>query len=265
MFEILQQLLTKFVLVIPNIVGATILIIAGLIICKIIAKFIETALKQIKIDKLADRLNEIDVVNKSGVQIKLSKVLASVVYYLAMLLFIVAATDVLQMMALSQLMSDVINYVPNLIVAIFILIIGILVAESLRKTVLTIFISIGIPSAKVLSSALFYFLLITVLLSALEQAKVQTSFLANNLTIMIGGIILAFSFGYGFASKDIMSNFITSFLQKQKFKKGDIIRIGQSQGKVIDMDSQSVTLQTEDRKIIIPLHKLTSHEIEILD
>ncbi|GAB1397171.1 hypothetical protein MASR1M65_19500 [Saprospiraceae bacterium] len=51
---------------------------------------------------------------------------------------------------------------------------------------------------------------------------------------MIGGIVLAFALGYGIASKDIMTNFIVSLLQKHKFKKGDHIKVGNHSGIVTD-------------------------------
>lgn len=261
--EVLHELLLKFVGVVPTLTGAILLIAAGAIISKVVSKFLQKLLEKVKVDKLGEQLNEIDLVRKSNLEIKLSKLISKVVYYFMMLIFLVAATDVLNMPALSKLMSDLINYIPNVIVALFIMIFGLIIAENIRNIVLTVCKSIGIPSAKTISSAIFYFLFLTVLLSALEQAKIQTSFLANNLTIMIGGIVMAFALGYGFASKDIMTNFVVSLLQKHKFRKGDKIRVGNFTGVVSEMDNQSITLTAADKFIIIPLNKLTTAEVEI--
>jgi hypothetical protein len=261
--EILHELALKFAAVIPNLTGALLLIIAGTIISKLASKFIQKLLSSLKIDKIGEQLNEIDFIRKSNIEIKLSIIISKVVYYFMLLVFLVAATDVLNMPAISKLMSDLINYIPNVIVALFILIFGLIIAENIRKIVLTVCKSLGIPSAKTISSAIFYFLFLTVLLSALEQVKIQTSFLANNLTVMIGGIVLAFALGYGIASKDIMTNFIVSLLQKHKFKKGDHIKVGNFSGIVTEMDNNSITLTTNEKQIIIPLNKLSTAEVEI--
>ncbi len=261
--EVLHELMLKFVGVIPNLTGAIVLIIAGVIISKIVSKFLKKLLEKVKVDKLGDQLNDIDFIRNSNFEIKLSMIMSKMVYYFMLLVFMVAATDVLNMPAISKLMSDLINYIPNVIVALFIMIFGLIIAENIRNVILTVCKSLGIPSAKTISSAIFYFLLLTVLLSALEQAKIQTSFLANNLTIMIGGVVLAFALGYGFASKDIMTNFVVSLLQKHKFKKGDKIRVGNFTGIVTEMDNNSITLSAADKFIIIPLNKLTTAEVEI--
>lgn len=261
--EILHELALKFAQTIPNLTGAFLLIIAGIILSKLVSKFMQKMLKALNIDRFGEKLNDIDLVRKSGIDIKISKVVSKVTYYFLLLIFIVAATDVLNMPVISNLVSDLINYIPNVIVALFILIIGLIVAENIRVVVMTVCKSLGISSAKTISSALFYFLFLTVLLSALEQARIQTSFLANNLTVMIGGIVLAFALGYGIASKDIMTNFIVSLLQKHKFKKGDHIKVGNHSGIVTEMDNNSVTLTTDEKQIIIPLNKLSTAEVEI--
>lgn len=102
-------------------------------------------------------------------------------------------------------------------------------------------------------------------MSALGQAKINTEFIQSNLTVIIGGGVLAFSFGYGFASRDMMANFIASFYSKSKVKIGDRIRIEEVEGEVVGIDNTSITVKGNDRQIIIPLSKLTSENVEIFD
>ena len=61
-----------------------------------------------------------------------------------------------------------------------------------------------------------------------------------------------------------MANFLASFYSKNKVKVGDIIHLDGSTGKVIDIDSTSLTLQGDGKKIVIPLRKLTSEKVEII-
>ncbi|MEK7257075.1 MAG: mechanosensitive ion channel domain-containing protein, partial [Bacteroidota bacterium] len=83
------------------------------------------------------------------------------------------------------------------------------------------------------------------------------------LTVILGGVVLAFAIGYGFASKDTMANFLASFYSKNKVKIGDIVSVDGSKGRVIAMDSASLTLQGDGKIIVIPLKKLTSEKVEI--
>lgn len=259
----LGELLNTFVSGIPAFFSALVLILIGFIVAKMISKLLQKALEKIQLDKLGDKLNEIEMVDKANLDIKLSVILSKIIYYILLLFFFAAATDVLKMPALSKMVSDAITFVPNLIVALIWIVLGILVAEALKNIVHTACKSIGIPSGKLISTLLFYFVLINVIISALAQAKINTGFLEQNISLIIGGAVLAFAIGYGFASKDIVSNYLASFYSKNKFKVGDHITVNGVTGEITELDNSTVILKTEKSKIILPLSKLSSEMVEI--
>ena len=263
--KILSDLVGQFASAIPNVVGAILVFLVGWLIAKLGARLLKRLFRTIGVDKLAERLNEIELVHKANFKLVPSELLAKIFYYIIILIFAIAATDILGMPAVSELMSDIINYMPSLLTAGIVLFIGVLFADFIKNVVLTTCRSLGIPSASVIANFVFYFLFIAVVMSALGQARVNTDFLRENLTIIIAGGVLAFAFGYGFASRDMMANFIASFYSRNKVKIGDLIRIEEVEGEVIAMDSSSVTVRGEGKQVIIPLSKLTSKNVEILD
>jgi small-conductance mechanosensitive channel len=262
--ELLFELGKQVAAALPRFVGALLVLLFGWLLAKFISKLIRRVLSSTGIDKLADKLNEIDFIERSNFKIVFSNVLAKVVYYILLLIFLIAATDLLGMPAVSALVTDIINYVPNLLTAGIVLIIGILFADFIKGIVQTACTSLGIPSAKMIAAFVFYFIFLAVVMSALGQAQINTDFIRNNLTVIIGGGVLAFALGYGFASRDMMANFIASFYSKRKVNLGDVIRIEEHEGEIIDIDNAAITLQAKDRMIIIPLSKLTSENLEIL-
>jgi hypothetical protein len=174
----------------------------------------------------------------------------------------IAATETLGMPAVSQLVTDLINLVPKLITAVILLAIGTFIADSLKNLVTTTLKSIGVPTAKLIGTVVFYFLFISVLMSALAQAGINTDFLNDNMKIIIAGAVLAFSIGYGLASKDVMGNMLASFSAKKRIQVGQKITIGKYSGEVINIDNSNLTLLSEGRKIAIPLNKINSEIIE---
>jgi hypothetical protein len=258
-------MIDKFVLGIPNFIMAVIVIIMGVMISKSIAKILRVFLSKIKIDRFGEKLNQIEIVYKSGIQIKISTVLSKIIYYFLLLLFLVTATDILGMQALSNLVVSTIEFIPNLVVALIVMILGVLGAEALRSAVLTTCTSLGIPSAKVISMFIFYFVFITVFITALSQAKIDTKFLSQNISIIIAGAVFAFSLGYGLASKDVVANFLASMYSKDRVKVGDVIKINNIEGKVVESDKSSITIATDNSKIIMPINKLMKENIEILN
>ena len=261
--QILLELLSKFASAIPKFIGALVVFIIGWIIAKSVAKLISKLLKKIGIDKLAERLNDIDIVHKANMKIVPSAILSKVVYYILLLIFIIAATDVLGMPAVSQLMSDILNYIPSLISAMIVFILGILVADFLKGIVKTACESLNIPATGLIANVVFYFVLLNVLMITLTQAGIDTEFIQDNLSIILAGGVAAFAIGYGLASKNIVANFLASFYNKDKVKVGDTIVIDGLEGTVIDIYNTCLTLQSGKNKIIVPLSKLSSNSVVI--
>ena len=97
----------------------------------------------------------------------------------------------------------------------------------------------------------------------MAQAGINTDLINNNLTMILGGGVLAFALGYGFAAKDMMANFLASFYTKEKFVIGDFITIEDVSGSIIDMDNSSLTLQADSKKVVIPLSKMSAEKVVI--
>ena len=261
--KIVEEVFLKFASAAPNVIGAIIVLLVGWLVAKIVSKTLAKILATIKIDKYADKINDTDFASKAGMKIKISTALSKLVYWVLMLVFILMATEVLGMAIISTMVADLIAYLPRLLSAIVLFILGIYLAEFIKNIVLTACKALGIPSAKVIATFVFYLVFLTLTISALAQASIDTALITSNLTVILGGIILAFAIGYGFASRDTMANFIASFYSKSKVKVGDVISIDGAKGRVVAMDSASITLQTETKIIIVPLKKLTSETIEI--
>lgn len=262
--EILKNLLLRFTSAIPNILGAILIAVIGMMIARGISKIIEKVFNTIGLDKLADRLQEIDVIEKYNINLKPSRIIGQVVYYVLLLIFLTAATDILGMPALSQLITDLINYVPSIITALVVLILGLLLANAIKGMVYAACRSVGIPSPQFISNFVFYFIFLTAMISALSQAKIDTDFVKNNLSIILGGGVAAFALGYGLASRDMMSNFLASFYSRRHLNVGDTVKIGETIGRIVFFDNTCVKMQTADRLIIIPLSKLIKEEVQIL-
>ncbi|MEE9439910.1 MAG: mechanosensitive ion channel domain-containing protein [Saprospiraceae bacterium] len=250
---------------VPNVVMALSIFIIGYIVSKLVSNTVKKVTQKVGIDKIGEQLNEIDVVQKANMQIKISSLLSKVIYYFMMLFFAVAATSVLGIPEISNLVSDIFKFIPNLIVALIILIIGTLLADLLRKAILTALKSLGIPSAGLIASFLFYFLFINIVISALTQAKINTEFLSQNISIIIGGVVAAFAIGYGLASKDVMSNMVASFYSKNRFNIGDKISIDGETGIVSNVDKSTLTIKTATGKIVFPISQTINQKVEIHD
>ncbi len=265
LIDILWKQVEAMIGFLPNLIGFFLIILLGWIIARIVARIIKKLLKSIGIDKLAQRLNDIDLIQRTKFEIVPSVLLSKLLYYLILFIFLIAAVDVLDMPAVSSLMAGIMNYVPNVLSAIMVFLFGLFIADALKNLVLTTCRSLAIPAAGIISNVVFYFLFLNVIMITLKQAELQTDFMEQNISIILAGVILAFAVGYGLASQSLMSNFIASFYNKQKINIGDKIAIDGVNGEVVAMDNNSITLKSNEKRIIIPLSKLNTETLEIFE
>lgn len=261
--EIVKSVVLKFASAVPNLIAAIIIALIGYFIAKIIGKAVSAVLKKVGIDKLGAKLNETDLLSSTNFDFKPSKVIGTIVYVLLLLVFLVMATDILQMATVSNMVKNIIDYIPNLISALILLVLGILLADFIKKVVQTACESLGIPSGKIIATFIFYLVFLTMTISALSQAKIDTSLITSNMTVLLGGVVGAFALGYGFAARDTMANFLASFYSRKKLQIGDVIALDGEKGEVVELDNNSVTLDTGKSTVIIPLKKLTTEKVEI--
>lgn len=249
----------------PNIIKALIVFIVGYIIAKIIGKVLKTGLQKSGIDKLKDKLDEIEFISKSNIKLVPSTAISKVIYYFVLLTVTVTAVDILQIDAITELLKEFMILLPNLVVAVIILIIGVLIAEAIRKMVQGTCESLGIPAAKVIATFVFFFVMINALMISLKKATIPTQFLTDNLTVLFAGIVAAFAIGYGLASKGIMSSFLSSYYSKSRFNIGDHISIQGASGEIVEMDSTSIVIHADGSRVIIPLSKFSEEQVTIRD
>jgi len=259
----ITKLINQFVDFIPRFIFAACILLIGYLVAKGLAIVIKKVLEKVGFDKMGEKLNEISIVKQLQTEIKLSKVVSKVVYYFILLGFITDATKTLGVGAITGLVEKLVNFVPQLIVAAIMLQIGVLVSEAIKNAVVSICKSFNVPSAKLIGNIAFSFFLIITIISALGQAGVNTELLESSFNLLIGGIILAFGVGYGFASRDLLANILSSFYTKDRYQEGQTIKIEDVKGIIIKIDNTALTLKTDDSTTIIPLQSLQSKNVEI--
>ena len=261
----LRQLLEQVVAFVPNLFGALLILGIGYVITRVITTLLTRLLKLVGVDKLGERLQRIDVVASAGVAVSLSTVVAQIIYYFLMLVILVAATDVLGLEVVSNLVSDAIAYIPNLVAAIVILVIGAIVADILRGVAVVTCRSLGIPSASMIGSIVFWFVFVAILVTALSQAQLETDFVVINLSILLAGLALAFAIAYGLAARPLMAGFLAQFYNRGKVLVGDRVRLGATEGLIVSIDRASLTLEHAGQTVIVPLSKLQTETVVVTE
>lgn len=263
--ESLRVFAEKFMETIPSILGAVIVFIIAWLLARLVSGGFEKLLRTVKFDTFAERLKLTGFLQQAGIQLAPSTIIGRFIYWILVLLIIASAAETLNWTAVSYQIQRFLEYLPNLITGILIFGIGAYISTLVRDFVRSGTSSLGISTGRILSTVIYYLLFIMVILTALEQAKVDTRLLSTNLLMFIGAILLAAAISYGFASREVLSNILAGFFNKRNFHKGMIIEIDGIRGTIIEMSNVAITIQVSDtERVVIPAHELMTSKVKII-
>ena len=256
---------TYFMSIAGNIVGALFLLLVGWLVARLVGWLMHRILKAIKFDELIDRLNLTNTLQSANIKSTPSKLTSKFIYWIIFLLFFIMATNILGLTIISEKLNELINFIPTLLTGILLFVFGYYVASFLRDIIVAATSSMGFSGGRMIASFVFYFMMVIVSITALDQLGVDTTIISNNIVMILGAILATASISYGFASRDILANMLAGFFSRKIFREGQHIRLDDVEGKIIAVDNISVTVQTQTDKVVIPTVDLINNRVHLLD
>jgi hypothetical protein len=260
-----NTLINQFIDFVPRLMGCFVILVVGYLVAKGVAVLVKNVLGRVGFDRLGEKLNEISIIKQLKTEIKLSEIIAKVLYYFILLVFLTAATETLGVDAITSMVLSVVNFIPQLIAAAIMLQVGIMLADVIKNTVTSLCKSFNIPSAKLIGNIVFIFFLIITFISALGQIGIETALLESSFNLILGGIVAAFALGYGIASRDVLANMIAALYSRKKYKEGQLVKLDDVKGVITQIDNVSVTIQSAEVITILPLQLFQSRKVEIFN
>ena len=261
----LQTFGQKLMGALPGMLGAIFILLFGWLLARLISAGIIRLLKLVKFDKFSEKIKFTNFLSRANVSLSPSGLIGKFIYWILLLLVIISASDAMGWNALSNEISKLLNFLPNLLVAIIFFVVGIYIASFVRDVIRGTTNSLGISAGKLISTAVYYLLFIIVTLTALDQAGVDTSIITSNLLMILGAILAAAAISYGFASKDVLANILANFFSRRTFSVGQTIEIDGVMGEIISINNISVIIQNErNEKVVIPSHQLITNKVKII-
>jgi small-conductance mechanosensitive channel len=258
------SLLDQVVVGFSKLFGALMLLLIGWIIARLITRLLGKLLGRIGGNQLSDKLNEIPSLQKAGIKLDLVLIIKKFLYWLIMLVFFISAADVMGLGMISDKLNQLIDYLPQVFTALLILVGGFYLADQLRNLIGSAAKSMGIPSHKAISGLVFYVMVIFVVIAALERLSFfPVEIITDNLSIILGGILLAFAIGYGLAARPMLSSILASYYSRNTFEVGQEIELDGHRGTIVRMTNVSLTIDTGNHRLILPLSRLLSDQVII--
>lgn len=247
---VFSQLTERLVHFMPNLLGALALLLAGWIVARLL-RSVTIRLAHL-LDGVLARFSRGRDVPRPKVSPASTRILGSIVFWVVMLFFVTAATQVLGLDAFSTWLNRVVIYLPTLIAGALIVIAGLLVSSLARDLVLAAPVLTTPGQRGALARMVQLAILAAALLIGAEQIGLDVTFLVILATVvtatLLGGVALAVSLG----ARTLVSNLIGAQYLRQSYRVGQTVRIGAYEGTILDLTATSAVLETPEGRVTLP-------------
>lgn len=214
----LQDLWGRFVAFLPSLLGAIIIFIIGWIVAVTVGKIIERILDVFHVDSAVDKIGLKKDLAKAGVKVHVARFIGEVTKWFLIVVFLMAATDIIGLTQVTNFLNDVLGYIPQIIVAAIILVVAVLLANFVQRLVKDSVKATGLFSADAIAAFAKWAILIFAISAALIQLKVADetiSIVIKGLVAMLAG---AGALAFGLGGRDAAEELIEK--AKKEFSNG---------------------------------------------
>ncbi len=215
-FHSLLNALNNFISFLPALIGAAIILIAGWLISGVLANLIERALRAIGLENAVERSGIGDFVRRSGTRMTISGVIAALVKYFIFLIFVQAAANVLGIPQLTEIINRIILFIPNVIVAMAIIVVGSLIARFLSGLVRSSVSGLGVGSPDLLATLTQYIILGFAIIAAIDQLGIAAGLVNALVYGLIGSVALAIGLAFGLGGRDVAAQITQNWYQSSQ-------------------------------------------------
>jgi hypothetical protein len=244
-----STLLERFVAFVPSVLGAVLLLIAGWILARILrvlatraAMLLDTLLARMGGPAGAERL-------RMG---RASAVLGTVVFWLVLLFFATAATQVLGLQTFTDWLARLIDYLPTLAAGVLIVVAGYVVSRFVGDLVRATATRLDAAQRSVLARLTQVAILVGAVLVGADQIGIRITFLAIFAAAAAAAVVGGLAIAVGLGARDHIANLSGAHHLRQAFSVGQTVRVAGHQGRILEVTTEALILETDEGRVTLP-------------
>jgi small-conductance mechanosensitive channel len=247
----------------PRLGGALLLLVVGVVVARVVARLVGRGLRMAGLDSTADRWGVGDVLERAGLGRSLARVIAVAVRISLTVVVVFAALSLLGLQFLSQSLNEGVLFLPKVLAAMALVLIGVVLAAFVRERVdrTATQWDLPIPIGPVLQGVVLAIFIIT----AAAQLTISTALLMVLVAILLAAVATPFALAFGLGGRDVARSLSAGRYVRAAFDEGQVIRVDDIRGRVERIEPSATVLRTDTETIRVPNHVLIDRTVVIED
>jgi len=247
---------------IPALATAIAVMLFGWLVAKLVRGLLERS--TIALSHLCERIGQPLTVTGLRISRRLVALTANFAFWVIVLLFAAVAARVAGLEAFSVWLDRIVDYLPTLAAGLLIAFAGYLLSTLVRDIVAAALASVGSKESEAASWAAQASVFAAALVIGLDQIGIDVTFLIILAAVFVGGVLLSIALAFGLGARDFVGNLIAAHQLRGTLEAGDLARVGDAEGRVVEITQTMVVLLTEHGRTLVPASHLQKHASTVL-
>lgn len=205
----LTDLWLQFMGFLPSLIAALVVFFIGWAVAVAIGRLVEKVLTVLRINQAFESLKGLrSAAERANLKLNIPRLIGEIAKWFLLIVTLLAATDILGLQEVSSFLSSVLLYIPNVVVAAVILLVAVLLANFVYRTVLASVAAAGFTSGGAVAAVSKWAIIIFAIFAALLQLKVATQLIQTLLTALFAMIALAGGLAFGLGGKEMAAQWL---------------------------------------------------------
>jgi flagellar biosynthesis protein FliQ len=214
-----RDFLARLVALLPNLAVALLILLLGWVLAKFTRLVIFRFLLAVRFDIASERAGIDDVLVRADIRQGPAELLATLVYWLILLVVLMTAVHTVGLSALSDVLNQVLRYIPKVIAAVVVLILGLFFASFLAGAVKAAAANAGLAESDALAHLTRYAIVAFTIAVTLEELGIAPALVRSAFVILFGAVALALALAFGLGCKDLAREWVVRYLDSARSRK----------------------------------------------
>ncbi len=226
----LTRALSDLMAFVPRLLGALVLLLVGWLISRALEALVAKGLRAVRFNQIADKAEIDQFLATAGVRMDPSSVVGKLVYWFVMLSFVISAFGALGLSQVEGVLAGIIGFIPNVIVALVILLLGALAANVVANLVRGSVGTARVGDPNLLAMIARGAILVFAVIMAMDQLEIAPTIITTLWTALIGMFAVAGALAFGLGGRDLARQILENAYQKGQEKAQDVKQAVQETG-----------------------------------
>jgi small-conductance mechanosensitive channel len=261
--SVVSDLTARAVAYLPSLLLALVILMIGWAVARLLAALARRLARRLRLDGAVERGGLAEGLAQAKITRPASDLVALLIFWLVFLAFVLLALEILGWTLAILLLQKLIAYLPRLLAAILILVIGAWLAQALGKVAQAAVASMGVEYHEGIGRLVQGLLLTVTAVLAVEQLGLNLTFLTdaltNLLTIVVAGLALAFGLG----GRDVVRNVLAGYYARDQFTPGEGLVVDGEVGTLESIGTVSTQISVGEEILVVPNVRLTEGTVQV--